>query len=343
MRKLLNTLHITTQGAYLHRDGETIAVKIEDETRLCLPVHTIEGLVCWGRVSCSPPVLALCCEHGVGISYLTEQGRFLARVQGPVSGNVLLRRQQYRAADKGDIALPIVRSIVTAKIANSRIVLLRAARESSIPSDQETLRVVADKLTWQGIETMNASSIDEARGHEGMAGQLYFSVFDRMVVSDKEAFGFSGRTRRPPLDPVNTLLSFIYALLRHDVESSLESVGLDPYVGFLHTDRPGRPSLALDLMEELRAPIADRLVLTLINRRQVRRDDFIEQEGGGILLEDKTRKAIISAWQMRKQEEIEHPFIKERIPLGLIPYVQSLLLARYLRGGLDAYPAFLWK
>ncbi len=343
MRKLLNTLHVTTQGAYLHRDGETIAVKIEDETRLRLPVHAIEGLVCWGRVSCSPPVLALCCEHGVGISYLTEQGRFLACVQGPVSGNVLLRREQYRAADKDEIALPIVRSIVTAKIANSRIVLLRAARESSISDDQEALRAVADKLTLEGTESIKAPSIDEARGHEGMAGQLYFSVFDLMVVSDKETFSFSGRTRRPPRDRVNALLSFIYALLRHDVESALESVGLDPAVGFLHTDRPGRPSLALDLMEELRAPIADRLALTLINRRQVQREDFVEQEGGGILLEDKARKTIISAWQTRKQEEIEHPFIEERIPLGLIPYVQSLLLARHLRGGLDAYPAFLWK
>ncbi len=343
MRKLLNTLHVTTQGAYLHRDGETIAVKIDDETRLRLPVHTIEGLVCWGRVSCSTPVLSLCCEHGVGISYLTEQGQFLARVQGPVSGNVLLRREQYRAADKEEIALPIVRSVITAKIANSRIVLLRAARESSILDDQEALRAVADKLNWEGTESMKAASIGEGRGHEGMAGQLYFSVFDLMVGGDKEAFRFSGRTRRPPRDRVNALLSFVYALLRHDVESALESVGLDPAVGFLHTDRPGRPSLALDLMEELRAPIADRLALTLVNRRQLQRDDFVEQEGGGILLEEKARKTIIAAWQARKQEEIDHPFIEERIPLGLIPYVQSLILARHLRGGLDAYPAFLWK
>ena len=343
MRKLLNTLHITTQGAYLHRDGETIAVKIEDDTRLRLPVHTIEGLVCWGRVSCSPPVLALCCEHGVGISYLTEQGRFLARVQGPVSGNVLLRRQQYRAADNQEIALPIIRSIVTAKIANSRIVLLRAARESIIPPSQEALRNVADKLAMEGTECMKSPSINEARGHEGMAGQLYFSIFDHMVVGDKDVFRFSGRSRRPPRDRVNAVLSFVYALLRHDVESALESVGLDPGVGFLHTDRPGRPSLALDLMEELRAPFADRLALTLINRRQLQSGDFIEQEGGGIFLEEKARKTIISAWQSRKQEELDHSFIEERIPLGLIPYVQALILARHLRGGLDVYPAFLWK
>ncbi len=343
MRKLLNTLHITTQGAYLHRDGETIAVEIGDETRLRLPVHTIEGLVCWGRVSCSPPVLALCCEHGVGISYLTEHGRFLARVQGPVSGNVLLRRGQYRAADDEGLALPIVRSIVTAKIANSRIVLLRAARESTSPGDQEALRAAADRLSLAGADSLRAPTVDAARGHEGLAGQVYFSVFSPMIVGDRDAFHFAGRTRRPPRDRVNALLSFIYALLRHDVESALESVGLDPAVGFLHTDRPGRPSLALDLMEELRAPVADRLALTLINRKQVQREDFLEQEGGGILLEEKARKSVISAWQARKQEEIEHPFLEERVPVGLIPYTQSLLLSRHLRGGLDAYPAFLWR
>lgn len=341
MRKLLNTLHVTTQGAYLHRDGETIAVKIEGEARVRLPVHTIEGLVCWGQVMCSSPVLALCCEHGVGISYLTEQGRFLARVQGAVSGNVLLRRQQYRTADNDQGALPIVRAIVTAKIANSRVVLLRAARESSDTSRQHRLREAADRLSWTGIEVMRAATIDEARGHEGMGGQIYFSVFDDMIVGDRESFHFGGRSRRPPRDRVNALLSFIYALLRHDVESALESVGLDPAVGFLHTDRPGRPSLALDLMEELRSSLADRLALTLINRRQVQGDGFIEQDSGGILLQEATRKTVIAAWQTRKQDEIEHPFLEERVALGLVPYVQALLLARHLRGGLDSYPAFL--
>jgi CRISPR-associated protein Cas1 len=343
MRKLLNTLHVTTQGAYLHRDGETIAVKIAGETRLRLPVHTIEGLVCWGQVLCSPPVLALCCEQGVGISYLTEQGRFLARVQGAVSGNVLLRRQQYRTADNHQAALPIVRSIVTAKIANSRVVLLRAARESSDASRQDRLRAAADRLSWIGIEVMRAATIDEARGHEGMGGKIYFSVFDDMIIGDRESFHFGGRSRRPPRDRVNALISFIYALLRHDVESALEGVGLDPAVGFLHTDRPGRPSLALDLMEELRSSLADRLALTLINRRQVQGDGFIEQDGGGILLQEATRKTVIAAWQTRKQEEIEHPFLEERVALGLVPYVQALLLARHLRGGLDTYPAFLWR
>jgi CRISPR-associated protein Cas1 len=343
MRKLLNTLHITTQGAYLHRDGETVAVKIGSELKLRLPVHTLEGLVCWGQVSCSPPVLALCCEHGVGISFLTEQGRFLARVTGPVSGNVLLRRQQYRLADDEKATLPLVRTIVTAKIANSRVVLLRAAREVADPARQSLLRDAANRLSWIGADAVRAETVDEARGHEGVGGQIYFSVFNAVIVGDGDAFRFGGRSRRPPLDRVNALLSFVYALLRHDVESALEAVGLDPAVGFLHTDRPGRPGLALDLMEELRSALADRVVLTLINRRQLQREDFVEQESGGVLLEETTRKAVISAWQTRKQEEIEHPFLGERVVLGLVPYVQALLLARFVRGGLDGYPAFLWR
>ena len=343
MRKLLNTLHVMTQGAYLHRDGETVSVKIGNEHKLRIPVHTLEGLVCWGQVSCSPPVLALCCEKGVGISFLTEQGRFLARVQGPVSGNVLLRRQQYRMADGAEQALALVRTIVTAKVANSRVVLLRGAREIGDPERQAALRSAADRLSWIGLDVSRAASIEEARGHEGAAGQVYFSVFDNLIVGDRDTFQFQGRSRRPPLDRVNALLSFLYALLRHEIESALESVGLDPAVGFLHTDRPGRPSLALDMMEELRAALADRVALTLINRRQLPATGFLQQDGGGVLLEEDTRKAVVAAWQTRKQDEIEHPFLQERIPLGLVPYVQALLLARCIRGGLDGYPAFLWR
>lgn len=343
MRKLLNTLHIMTPGMYLHRDGETVSVKLGSELKLRVPVHTLEGLVCWGQVSCSPPLLGLCCENGVGVSFLTEQGRFIARVQGPVSGNVLLRRQHYRLADGGQSALAVVRSIVTAKIANSRIVLLRSARETGDESRQALLRDAAARLSSIGLDASRASSLDEARGHEGLAGQTYFSAFNAMISGDSEAFRFERRSRRPPMDRTNALLSFVYALLRHDVESALETAGLDPAVGFLHTDRPGRPSLALDLMEELRSALADRLVLTLINRRQVHANHFTEQDGGGILLEDPARKTVLAAWQMRKQEEIEHPFLHERIPLGLVPYVQALLLARFVRGGLDGYPAFLWR
>lgn len=343
MRKLLNTLHVMTQGAYLHRDGETVAVKINGEQKLRIPVHTLEGLVCWGQVSCSPPVLALCCEKGVGISFLTEQGRFLARVQGPVSGNVLLRRQQYRMSDGAEKALPLVRTIVTAKVVNSRVVLLRGARECGDPEREVRLRAAADRLSWIGLESSRAATVDEARGHEGVAGQVYFSVFNDLIVGDRENFAFLGRSRRPPLDRVNALLSFLYALLRHDIESALESVGLDPAVGFLHTDRPGRPSLALDMMEELRAALADRLALTLINRRQVQANSFLQLDGGGVSLQEEARKAVVAAWQTRKQDEIEHPFLQERIPLGLVPYVQALLLARCIRGGLDGYPAFLWR
>lgn len=343
MRKLLNTLHVMTQGTYLHRDGETVAVKVGDELKLRVPIHTLEGLVCWGRVSCSPPVLGLCCERGVGISFLSEQGAFIARVNGPVSGNVLLRRQQYRIADDESRSLAIVRTIVAAKIANSRVVLLRAAREIVNEACEKDLREAANRLSWAGLEAVKATSIDEARGHEGIAGQVYFSGFDHIIGGDREAFHFKGRSRRPPLDRVNALLSFAYALLRHDIESALETVGLDPAVGFLHADRPGRPSLALDLMEELRAVLADRLVLTLINRRQVQGSGFTEQDGGGIQMDDATRKQVVSAWQSRKQDGIEHPYLKERIPLGLVPYVQALLLARHVRGGLDAYPAFFWR
>ena len=343
MRKLLNTLHVMTQGAYLHRDGETVAVKIDGQERLRLPVHTLEGLICWGQVSCSPPLFALCCEHGVGISFLAESGRFLARVHGPVSGNVLLRRQQYRAADDAVKTLDVVRMIAVSKIANSRTVLLRSAREAADDASSQLIRAAVERLAAIGEVAALAPDVDSARGQEGLAGQTYFSVFNEMIVGDRDVFAFHGRSRRPPLDAVNALLSFIYALLRHDVESALEAVGLDPAVGFLHVDRPGRPSLALDMMEELRAPVADRLALTLINRRQLKAEDFIQQDSGAVLMSESARKTVISAWQQRKQEEVMHAFLGEKIMIGLIPHAQALLLARHLRGGLDAYPAYLWR
>ncbi|SNT13361.1 CRISPR-associated protein, Cas1 family [Granulicella rosea] len=343
MRKLLNTLHVTTQGAYLHRDGETISVKIGEEVRLRLPIHTVESVLCYGRVTCSPFVLGLCCERGVGVSMLTEQGRFMARVSGPVSGNVLLRRRQYRAADEPVSALPIVIAMVVAKIANSRLVLLRGAREAADEERKRLLRTKAHHLSQMGLAASRSATIDEARGYEGIAAQDYFSVFNELIAEREKAFSFGGRSRRPPLDRVNAMLSFLYALLRQDVVSALESVGLDPAVGFLHTDRPGRASLALDLMEEFRPHLADRLVLKMINRRQVEASGFREVDGGGIEMDDNTRKELIGAWQRRKQEEIMHPFLQEAVPIGLIPYTQSLLLARHLRGGLEAYPAFFWR
>ncbi len=346
MRKLLNTLHVTTQGAYVHRDGETLSIKIGNEVKLRLPIHTIESLICYGQVTCSSFALGLCSERGVGVSLMTENGRFLARVTGPVSGNVLLRRQQYRAADASAAALPIVTAIVAAKIANSRLVLLRGARETDDEACRTRLRAKAQHLGHMGAAAMRSASIDEARGYEGLAAQDYFSVFNQLIAAEPrsgEDFHFHGRSRRPPLDRPNAILSFVYALLRHDIESALESVGLDPAVGFLHTDRPGRPSLALDMMEEMRPHLADRLVLTLINRRQVQASGFIIEDGGGVTMNESTRKEVIAAWQRRKQEEIMHPFLRENVPIGLIPYVQALLLARHLRGGLEVYPAFFWR
>ena len=330
----------------MHRDGETLSIKIGNEVKLRLPIHAIESLICYGQVTCSSFALGLCAERGVGVSLMTEHGRFLARVTGPVSGNVLLRRQQYRAADAGAAALAVVRAILAAKIANSRLVLVRGARETEDEERRSRLRARAQHLGHMAAAAVASASIDEARGYEGLAAQDYFSVFNALIVGEPavaESFQFRGRSRRPPLDRPNAMLSFVYALLRHDVESALESVGLDPAVGFLHTDRPGRPSLALDLMEELRPHLADRLVLTLINRRQVQPSGFTVEDGGGVAMDEATRKEVITAWQRRKGEEILHPFLQENVPIGLIPYVQALLLARHLRGGLEVYPAFFWR
>ena len=339
MRKLLNTLYVTVEGAYLAKDGETVAVRVEHETRMQIPVHTLEGIVCFGQVSMSPALMGFCAEKNVGVSFLTEHGRFLARVQGPVNGNVLLRREQYRRADDLDASGLIAQAVLMAKIANARMVLLRAAREHPA----ESLDAAALQLAQSLRTAERESSLDALRGIEGDAARCYFAVFNSMIVAQQQDFVFHERSRRPPLDNVNALLSFIYVLLAHDVASALETVGLDPSVGFLHRDRPGRDSLALDLMEELRPVLADRLVLSLINRRQVSADGFTRSETGGVLMNDATRKEVLVAWQKRKQEEMQHPFLGERIPIGLVPYVQALLMARRLRGDLDAYPAFFWR
>ncbi len=339
MRKLLNVLYVTTQGAYLAKDGETVAVRVEQETRLQLPVHTLEGIVCFGQVSMSPALMGFCAEKGVGVSFLTEHGRFLARVHGPVSGNVLLRRTQYRLADDPAASGAMAQAILLAKIANSRTVILRAAREHPAQS----LDAAAVQLAQSLRLAENEANLESLRGLEGDAAHSYFSAFNDQIVAQQADFTFHERSRRPPLDNVNALLSFVYVLLAHDVVSALETVGLDPAVGFLHRDRPGRSGLALDLMEEFRPVLADRLVLSLINRRQVSPSGFTRSESGGIRMDDDTRKIVLVAWQQRKQEEMQHPFLGERIPLGLLPYVQALLLARCLRGDLDAYPAFFWR
>lgn len=339
MRKLLNVLYVTLQGAYLAKEGETVLVRVEQETRLRVPIHTLEGIVCVGVVSMSPALMGFCAERCVGVSFLSEHGRFLARVQGPVNGNVLLRREQYRRADSEPDSAAIAKSVLLAKIANSRTVLLRADRER--PNDAMNSACLQLAHSLRGAEM--ATSLDGLRGIEGDAARSYFGAFNDLIVAQREDFQFHERSRRPPLDNVNSLLSFVYVLLAHDVASALETVGLDPAVGFLHRDRPGRAGLALDLMEELRPVLADRLVLSLINRRQVNPSGFTRAESGGIIMDDVTRKEVLVSWQKRKQEEVQHPFLGERIPVGLIPHAQALLLARYLRGDLDAYPPYFWR
>jgi CRISPR-associated protein Cas1 len=340
---MLNSLYITTQGAYLGREGETVAVRVEQTTRLRVPLHTLDSIVCFGQVSCSPPLMQLCSERGVRISFLSENGRFWARVEGPVSGNVLLRRQQYRWADNAERSAEIARSMVIAKVANQRTVLLRALRDHSDCAGEAEIRNAAELLDRQLALLRNPQPLEIVRGIEGDAARRYFAVFDHLLVGDKQSFHFHERSRRPPLDNVNALLSFLYTLLVHDLRSALESVGLDPAVGFLHRDRPGRPSLALDLMEELRPLIADRLTLSLINRRQISGKDFKSTETGAVVMNDETRKEVLIAYQKRKQEELHHPFINEKIPLGLLPFTQALLFARFVRGDLDGYPPYFWK
>jgi CRISPR-associated protein Cas1 len=343
MKRHLNTLYVTTQGAYLFKEGETVAVKVEDETRLQLPLHTLDGIVCFGRVSCSPFLMGACADRDVAISFLTENGRFLARVQGPVAGNVLLRREQYRRADDDGASAAVTCALLTGKLANSRTVLQRALRDHRDRIAAEPVERAAEHLAalLKGLDPK--APLNVLRGVEGDAARTYFGVFDHLITAGKEAFRFEGRNRRPPLDKVNCLLSFVYTLLMHDVRSALECVGLDPAVGFLHRDRPGRPGLALDLMEEFRSYIADRLTLSLINLGQVAAKGFRSLDTGAVLMDDDTRKKVLVAYQKRKQDEILHPFLNERMPVGLLFHTQALLMARFLRGDLDGYPPFVWK
>ena len=343
MKKHLNTLFVTTQGAYLAKEGETIAVRIEKEVRLRLPIHTISGIVCFGNVGCSPFLMGFCAEKGVGVSFLSEHGRFLARVQGPVSGNVLLRREQYRRADDPGTCADLTRCLLTGKIANSRTVLQRVIRDhgDKIAADEVGFAV---KRLNNYLEILDGDhDLDTLRGFEGDAAHIYFQAFDHLIVAQKEHFNFAERNRRPPLDNVNALLSFIYTLLVHDIRSALEVVGLDPAVGFLHRDRPGRPGLALDIMEEFRPFLADRLVLSLINLRKVQGKGFTKSETGAVTMNDETRKTVLVSYQERKQEEIFHPFIEEKVTVGILFHIQAMLMARYLRGDLDGYPPFIWK
>jgi len=343
MKRLTNTLYITTQGSYLAREGETVKVRVKNDTKIRVPIHTLGNIICFGQVSCSPFLMGLCAERGVGLSFLSKQGRFLARVQGPTNGNVLLRRAHYRLAEAEEAAADIARGIVAAKAANCRNVLLRAQRDNPGSDHSAMIAQAADKLKERIKVLRHPMSLDAVRGVEGDSARIYFGVFDHLITGDKNAFYFRQRIRRPPLDNVNALLSFLYTILAHDVRSALESFGLDSAVGFLHCDRPGRPGLALDLMEELRPHVVDRLVLSLINRRQIKGSGFQTTESGAVHMNDETRKEVIVAYQNRKQETLEHPFLDETVPIGLLPFVQAQLMARFIRGELDAYPPFFWR
>ena len=343
MRKMLNTLYVTTQGAYLHKEGETVVVKIERENRLRLPVHTLGSIVCFGQVTCSPFLLGHCAQNDVAISFMTEYGKFLARVQGAASGNVLLRREQYRRADCETASAKLARQFVVGKVANSRVCIHRALRDHSDKTAATSMEQTCRLFSNYTKRLLHEENMESIRGIEGRCARDYFDQFNHLIVACKSDFIFTGRNRRPPLDRVNCLLSFIYTLLYHDACSALETVGLDPAVGYLHRDRPGRYGLALDLMEEFRSMLADRLVLSLINRGQVKRNGFTVTESGAVKMDENTRKTVLVAYQKRKQEEIEHPFLKEKIPVGMLLFAQAQLLNRHLRADLDAYPPFLWR
>ncbi len=343
MRKLLNTLYVSSQGSYLRKEGETVVVEREQKKVLQLPIHSIGGIVCFGNVLCSPFLLGFCAERDIAVSFLTEYGRFLASVRGPVSGNVLLRRQQYRMADDEVATRAIAANIVSGKLANCRVVMNRALRDHAGKIDSDAIKGASSTINRLIDELPRAADGNAVRGFEGMAAAEYFGIFENLIVDQKEDFQFHERSRRPPLDPVNALLSFVYTLIAHDVRSALETVGLDPAVGFLHRDRPGRPGLALDLMEEFRPVIADRLVLSLINRRQVNARGFKRAENGAVVMSDDTRKTVLVEYQTRKQDEILHPYIEEKIPMGLAFFVQANLMARFIRGDIDGYPPFFWR
>ncbi|WP_323846891.1 type I-C CRISPR-associated endonuclease Cas1c [Microbulbifer magnicolonia] len=338
MKKLLNTLYITRQESYLHKERETIVIKQGDEKLGQFPALSLGGILCFGRVSVSPFLMGYCAENGIGIAFYTEYGRFLARVQGRQTGNVLLRRTQYRWADSSERSTDVARLIVAAKIANSRSVLQRELRNHG---DNPALSAAADRLAFSLRRARTAKSVEEARGIEGDAASSYFSVFDELLRGS--GFAFGGRIRRPPTDPVNALLSFVYSLVTQECVSALQGVGLDPYVGFLHKDRPGRASLALDLLEEFRASWADRFVLTLVNRRQVQPGDFVTEASGAVRLQDDARKKLLTLYQERKQVELTHPYLQEQLPIGLLSHSQALLLARHLRGDTEYYTPYVVK
>lgn len=343
MRKMLNTLFITSEDAYLALENENVVVLRGEEKMGQYPLTILENIVSFSYKGASPALMGTCAARDIHLCFLTPNGRFLARVCGQSRGNVLLRKEQYRVSDDSAQSCMVARNMIFGKIFNSRWVLERMLRDHAMRADLPSLSAASAQLQNRLEGVRQIDDLDALRGAEGLASAAYFGVFDQMILNQKDVFHFDGRNRRPPRDRVNAALSMTYTLLAHDCASALESVGLDAYVGFMHRDRPGRASLALDLMEELRAPLADRFVLTLINTRVLQQKHFKTQADGAVLLTDDGRKALLSAWQSRKKAEITHPFLKEKMAWGLVPYVQALLLARTLRGDLDGYPPFLWK
>ncbi len=343
MKRLLNTLYITSGNRYLSLDGENVVVLEEQQEIGRISLHNLQAIVTFGYTGASPALMGVCAQRNIELSFMSGNGRFLARVTGEVKGNVTLRKQQYRVSDDSEKSIKIARNFILGKVYNSRWVLERAGRDYAMRLDAELIRKKSLYLAQSMKNIRMCENNEELLGLEGEAASVYFSVFDELILQQKKDFYFHGRNKRPPLDNVNAMLSFAYSLLASMCGSALESVGLDPYVGFFHTDRPGRMSLALDLMEEFRSIMADRFVLTLINKRIMKSDHFMKKENGAVIMSDEGRKLFISAWQSKKQETITHPFLNEKIEWGMAPYVQSMLLARYLRGDIDEYPPFFWK
>lgn len=343
MKQLLNTLFVTSEDAYLTLDGENAVVKKGETEAARFPLHNLMSIYSFSYAGASPALMGACVNRNIGICFFSPRGKFLARAEGELNGNVVLRRTQYRVADDKTESTAIAKSFIFGKVYNARQCIERTVRDHELRIDADKLRSNSLSLQTYLKQILSAATLEELRGVEGKTATLYFDSFDEMILTDKENFFFNTRNRRPPLDNVNAMLSFSYSLLANDCASALEAAGLDSYVGFLHQDRSGRNSLALDLMEELRAPFADRFVLTAINNRVITDSDFTKSENGAVLLSENGRKTFLKAWQERKSDELTHPYLKEKMCRGMVPVIQALLLARYLRGDIDAYPPFLWK
>lgn len=342
MKKLLNTLYVLTPESYLFCRNENICIHVENEEKYKIPALSIESIVCFGKMTVSTPLLQFCGERGISVAFVNTNGKFMGRFYGPVNGNVLLRKRQYESIGDEAFQRKIVQYILLAKLRNSKLVLTRSARTNKTQQDADSLRLGAEHLSAAAENLLLCDSVDSMRGVEGAAATAYFAQFDKMIADNPGKFRFEVRSRRPPRNEVNAVLSFTYMLLTHEIESALETVGLDPAVGYLHTLRPGRPSFALDLMEELRAPLCDRFVIALFNKGQLSDKDFDKNEEA-TLLNAHGRRTLLNSWQNRKKEELIHPFLGERVPIGMIPYTQAMLFARVLRGDLDDYPPFVWR